>query len=228
MSLIINIDTATEAAHVSIAKDGVVWQQAFNTNQLDHAGFLQVAVKVIMDKAAVSFAEVDAIAVTIGPGSYTGLRVGLASAKGLCYALKKPLIAIGTLDVLAKSALISPEKTVLTPQTLLCPMIDARRMEVFTAVFDQSLKTILPAQALILDETSFKDLIERQPIAFLGNGSQKWKIICPYPSAVFLDVTINPLAMSELSEQKFIDQNFSDLAYTEPTYIKEFYINTIL
>jgi len=227
MSLIINIDTATEAAHVSIARDGVVLQQAFNTNQMDHAGFLQVAVKAIVDKAAVSFTEVDAIAVTIGPGSYTGLRVGLASAKGLCYALKKPLIAIGTLDVLAKSALISQEKTILEHRTLLCPMIDARRMEVFTAVFDQSLQTILPAQALILDETSFKDLIERQPIAFLGNGSQKWKAICPYPSAVFLDVAINPLAMSELSQQKYTDKIFSDLAYTEPTYIKEFYINTI-
>jgi tRNA threonylcarbamoyladenosine biosynthesis protein TsaB len=227
MSLIINIDTATEAAHVSIAKDGIVLQQAFNTNQLDHAGFLQVAVKVILDKAAISFAEIDAIAVTIGPGSYTGLRVGLASAKGLCYALKKPLIAIGTLDVLAKSALISSENALLESQTLLCPMIDARRMEVFTAVFDQSLKTILPAQALILDETSFKDLIERQSIAFLGNGSQKWKAISPYPSAIFLDVIINPLAMSELSEYKYDRKDFSDLAYIEPTYIKEFYINTI-
>ncbi len=227
MSLIINIDTATEAAHVSIAKDGIVLQQAFNTNQLDHAGFLQVAVKVVIDKAAISFAQVDAIAVTIGPGSYTGLRVGLASAKGLCYALKKPLIAIGTLDVLAKSALISPEKAQLGLRTLLCPMIDARRMEVFTAVFDQSLKAILPAQALILDETSFKDLIERQPIAFFGNGSQKWKAICPYTTALFLNTTINPLAMSELSQEKFASNDFSDLAYTEPTYIKEFYINTI-
>jgi tRNA threonylcarbamoyladenosine biosynthesis protein TsaB len=228
MSVIINIDTATEAAHVSIAKDGVVLQQAFNANQLDHAAFLQVAVKVILNEAAVSFAEVDAIAVTIGPGSYTGLRVGLASAKGFCYALKKPLIIIGTLEVLAKSALISPEKVLLAPQTLLCPMIDARRMEVFTAVFDQTIKTVLHAQALILEENSFKELIERQSIAFLGNGSQKWKTICHYSTALFLDIPINPFAMSELSQEKFTVNDFADLAYTEPMYIKEFYINTIL
>jgi tRNA threonylcarbamoyladenosine biosynthesis protein TsaB len=227
MSLIINIDTATETAHVSIAKDGMVLQQLLNNNQMDHAGFLQVAIKDILSRSAISFTEVDAIAVTIGPGSYTGLRVGLASAKGLCYALNKPLIAIGTLEVLAKSALISPQKALLGPQTLLCPMIDARRMEVFTAVFDQSLQVILPPQALILTEISFKELLEKQPIAFLGNGSPKWQAICSYPSATFLDVSINPFAMSELSQEKYDNTNFSDLAYTEPTYIKEFYINTI-
>jgi tRNA threonylcarbamoyladenosine biosynthesis protein TsaB len=227
MSLIINIDTATETAHVSIAKDGIVLQQLFNNNQMDHAGFLQVAIKDILSRAAISFTEVDAIAVTIGPGSYTGLRVGLASAKGLCYALNKPLISIGTLEVLAKSALISPKKTLLGPQTLLCPMIDARRMEVFTAVFDQSLQTVLPPSALILTEMSFKELLEKQPIAFLGNGSQKWQALCAHPTAIFLDTVINPFAMSELSEEKYNNSNFSDLAYTEPTYIKEFYINTI-
>jgi tRNA threonylcarbamoyladenosine biosynthesis protein TsaB len=227
MSLIINIDTATETAHVSIAKDGIVLQQLFNNNQMDHAGFLQAAIKDILSRAAISFTEVDAIAVTIGPGSYTGLRVGLASAKGLCYALNKPLISIGTLEVLAKSALISPKKTLLGPQTLLCPMIDARRMEVFTAVFDQSLQTVLPPSALILTEMSFKELLEKQPIAFLGNGSQKWQALCAHPTAIFLDTVINPFAMSELSEEKYNNSNFSDLAYTEPTYIKEFYINTI-
>lgn len=227
MSLIINIDTATETAHVSIAKDGIVLQQLFNNNQMDHAGFLQVAIKDILSRATVSFTEVGAIAVTIGPGSYTGLRVGLASAKGLSYALNKPLIAIGTLEVLAKSALISPKKALLGSQTLLCPMIDARRMEVFTAVFDQSLQTILPPHALVLTETSFKELLDKQPIAFLGNGSPKWQAICAYPAATFLDIVINPFAMSELSQEKYNNNNFSDLAYTEPTYIKEFYINTI-
>jgi tRNA threonylcarbamoyladenosine biosynthesis protein TsaB len=227
MSIIINIDTATEAAHISIAKDGIVLQQAFNSNQMDHAGFLQVAVRDSLRTAAISLAQVDAIAVTIGPGSYTGLRVGLASAKGLCYALNKPLITIGTLEVLAASALISPEKPLLQPKTLLCPMIDARRMEVFTAVFDQSLNTILAPCAVIIDENSFKELIEKQKIAFLGNGSQKWQAICQHTAAIFLNTSINPLAMSELSYQKYLKNHFSDLAYTEPTYIKEFYINTI-
>ncbi|HMG82718.1 MAG TPA: tRNA (adenosine(37)-N6)-threonylcarbamoyltransferase complex dimerization subunit type 1 TsaB [Ferruginibacter sp.] len=227
MSIIINIDTATEAAHVSVARDGAVLQQAFNDNQMDHTGFLQVAVSDILQKAAISFAQVDAIAVTIGPGSYTGLRVGLASAKGLCYALNKPLITIGTLDVLAKSALISPEKTALLPKTLLCPMIDARRMEVFTAIFDRSLNPVLPPCALILDERSFQEQLKEHPIAFFGNGSPKWQNICSSTNATFLHININPLAMSELSTEKYNKNSFSDLAYTEPTYIKEFYLNTI-
>jgi tRNA threonylcarbamoyladenosine biosynthesis protein TsaB len=227
MSIIINIDTATEAAHVSIARDGVIVQQAFNTNQMDHAGFLQVAIKDILSKAGINFSQVDAIAVTIGPGSYTGLRVGLSSAKGLCYALNKPLIAIGTLDVLAKSALISPEKVKFKSKTLLCPMIDARRMEVFTAIFDQSLQTILSPCAVILEEISFKELLIKGSIAFFGNGSQKWQTIQLSNNAIFIDVTINPLAMSELSQNKYTNKDFADLAYTEPAYIKEFYLNTI-
>jgi tRNA threonylcarbamoyladenosine biosynthesis protein TsaB len=227
MSIIINIDTATEAAHVSIARDGVIMQQAFNTNQMDHAGFLQVAIKDILNKAEINFLQVDAIAVTIGPGSYTGLRVGLSSAKGLCYALNKPLITIGTLEVLAKSSLISPEKAKFEPKTLLCPMIDARRMEVFTAILDQSLQTVLSPCALILDETSFNELLMESPVAFFGNGSQKWQNISSSANAIFLDVSINPLAMSQLSQNKYSIANFSDLAYTEPIYIKEFYLNTI-
>jgi len=225
MSLIINIDTATESAHVSIAKDGVVLQQAFNADQMDHAGFLQVAVKDIMDKAGINFTQIDAIAVTIGPGSYTGLRVGLASAKGLCYALKKPLLTIGTLDVLAKSALISANT--IKNDVLLCPMIDARRMEVFTAVFDQNLQLLLPACALILGNNSFKDLLNGYHIVFFGNGSQKWQDICLNSNAGFIDIDINPLAMSKLAKEKYDKGNFSDLAYTEPLYIKEFYLSTI-
>lgn len=227
MSLIINIDTATELAHVSIAKDGVVLQQAFNANQMDHAGFVQVAVKNILLKADISFKQIDAIAVTIGPGSYTGLRVGLASAKGLCYALNKPLITIGTLNMIAKSGLISPEKNSFKTNTLLCPMIDARRMEVFTAIFDQSLQMVLSPCALVLDQNSFKDLLEGYHIAFLGNGSNKWQDICHHPTAIFVEIDINPFAMSQLSKDKYDNQDFSDLAYTEPMYIKEFYLNTI-
>jgi tRNA threonylcarbamoyladenosine biosynthesis protein TsaB len=202
-------------------------QQAFNNNQMDHAGFLQVAIKDILGKAAINFSQIDAIAVTIGPGSYTGLRVGLSSAKGLCYALNKPLITIGTLEVLAKSALISPESNEFKPTMLLCPMIDARRMEVFTAVFDQSLQTILAPYALILEANSFNEMLTKSPIAFFGNGSQKWQNISLSTNSIFLDVAINPFAMSELTQNKFTLSNFSDLAYTEPTYIKEFYLNAI-
>ncbi|HTB52139.1 MAG TPA: tRNA (adenosine(37)-N6)-threonylcarbamoyltransferase complex dimerization subunit type 1 TsaB [Ferruginibacter sp.] len=227
MSLLLNIDTATEAAHVSIARDGIVIEQAINTNQTNHAGFLQVAIKDILNKANVGFTAIDAVAVTIGPGSYTGLRVGLASAKGLCYALNKPLISIGTLAVLAKSALNSSAIISSEVDTLLCPMIDARRMEVFTAVFDHRLCAILPPCALVIDETSFIEMLEKNNIAFFGNGSKKWQDICHHKNAVFIDTDINSIAMSQLAQEKYQNEDFSDLAYTEPSYIKEFYFNTI-
>ena len=224
MSVIINIDTATATARVSVAKNGLVLQEAVNIIQTDHAGFLQVAVKEIINKAGIGWEQVDAIAVTIGPGSYTGLRVGLASAKGLCYALNKPLITIGTLEVLAASAIKTAE---IKPAALLCPMIDARRMEVFTAVFDQSLHTVLSPCALVLDAASFAGLLDMQPIVFFGNGSTKWQNICEHHNAQFIDIDINSAAMNRLSANKYNNRSFADLAYTEPTYIKEFHFNTI-
>jgi len=134
MSLILNIDTASENAHVSLAKDGQVLHTLSNDSQKEHASFLQAAIEQLIKNAAVSFKEVDAVAVTAGPGSYTGLRVGFASAKGLCYALKKPFITIGTLEVLTVSALqLYPPAA--DENILCCPMMDARRMEVFTAIY---------------------------------------------------------------------------------------------
>jgi tRNA threonylcarbamoyladenosine biosynthesis protein TsaB len=222
MSIIINIDTATETAHISIAKNGIVLQDDINVDQKDHAAFLQVAIKNLLHRTGVSFKQVNAIAVTIGPGSYTGLRVGLASAKGLCYALKIPLITMGTLDVLARAALNSPD---INTTTLLCPMIDARRMEVFAAVFTPSLQTILPACALVLNETSFEELLADNMVTFFGNGSGKWQKICHHANAKFINAAISSIEMSQLSLEKYNKNIFSDLAYTEPTYIKEFHFN---
>jgi tRNA threonylcarbamoyladenosine biosynthesis protein TsaB len=225
MSLILNIDTATETAHVSISKDGIVLQDAINAEQKDHAAFVQPSIKNILQNAGIPIADIDAIAVTAGPGSYTGIRVGMASAKGLCYALGKPLIAINTLECMAMAAILKLSTTLNYEKKLLCPMIDARRMEVFTAIYGYSLNPVLDPCALVLENTTFDKYLDENPIVFFGNGSRKWKDICTHYNADFQDVSINSAAMSSLSFIKYSNKSldFADIAYTEPFYIKEFY-----
>jgi len=222
MSLILNIDTATEIAQVSIARDGVVLKDAVNKDSKEHAAFVQPAIKNIMALAGITLAEIDAIAVMAGPGSYTGLRVGMASAKGLCYALNKPLLAINTLESMAMAVVMAADRE---EKKLLCPMIDARRSEVFTAIYDLSLNILLEPQAIILDENSYVGLLNEHPVVFFGNGSDKWKTICKHPNAEFQCVNIDSAAMAFLSFKRFSDKipKFSDPAYLEPLYIKEFY-----
>lgn len=220
MSLILNIDTATEKAHVSFAKDGLVFQQLLNEKQKDHASFLQTAILQLTKNSGINLADTDAVAVTSGPGSYTGLRVGMASAKGLCYALKKPLITLSTLEVLTVSAIhLYPS---YSGNTLFCPMIDARRMEIFTAIYDKQLNQYLTPQPFILNELSFEKELARHKILFFGNGSDKWRAFCTHPNAAFEKVSIIPEAMSKLSNNLFSQNHFTDLAYSEPTYLKDF------
>lgn len=224
MSLILNIDTATETAHVSIARDGIVLKDSHNASQKDHASFLQPAIRQITIEAAVALKDIDAIAVTAGPGSYTGLRVGLASAKGLCYALNKPLIMLNTLEVLTASALYQQRDKAANGSTLFCPMIDARRMEVFTAIYNEQLVMILPPQAMVLEEQSFKEQLEKHKLLFFGSGAAKWIAICHHPNTFFDTVSILPEAMSQLSYLSLSRQQLADLAYSEPFYLKEFQI----
>ncbi len=223
MSLILNIDTATESAHVSIAKDGIVVQSFQNKSQKDHASFLQAAIQQLAKDAAITLTATDAIAVTAGPGSYTGLRVGMASAKGLCYALNKPLIMLNTLEVLTVSAIRRFTDQLANGSTLLCPMIDARRMEVFTAIYDRHPAIILSPRALVLEEQSFKEQLNNK-IIFFGSGSGKWHSICRNSNALFEVVSILPEAMADLSWQFFCRKQFADLAYSEPYYLKDFQI----
>ncbi len=220
MSLILNIDTASEQAHVSLAEDGKILHTLSNESQKEHASFLQAAIEQLTKFTDVHLKDIDAVAVTAGPGSYTGLRVGMASAKGLCYALKKPLITIGTLEILTASALqIFPTGS---ESFLYCPMIDARRMEVFTAIYKHDLTTRLSPCAIILDELSFeKELLENK-ILFFGSGSAKWKLMCKHSNAAFETVTILPESMSKFSNSLFAERKFTDLAYSEPLYLKEF------
>lgn len=220
MSLILNIDTASENAHVSLAKDGLILHLLSNESQKEHASFLQTAIQQLTKSAGINLKDIDAVAVTAGPGSYTGLRVGMASAKGLCYALKKPLITIGTLEVLTASALqlFPTDNKVL----LYCPMMDARRMEVFTAVYKHDLTIHLQPCAMMLDEFSFeKDLLNNQ-IVFFGIGSDKWKLVNKHANAIFKAVSILPQSMSRSSNILFFEKKFTELAYSQPLYLKEF------
>jgi len=225
MSLILNIDTAIDIAHISVAKDGELLAEILNTDPKKHGSFLQPAIQSLLKNAAILIHELDAIAVSAGPGSYTGLRVGMASAKGLCYALNKPLISISTLEILAFSAIWDTRNQAIHPSTLFCPMIDARRMEIFTALYDQNLQTVLAPCAMVLDDNSFANSLLKNHILFFGNGTKKWQPVCKNPNAIFMPVSNNSLAMSKLAGEKFEQKDFANLYYSEPLYLKEFFDN---
>ena len=216
MHFILNIDTAVKTASVCLSKDGVSMSLAVNTEPRDSAAWLHVAIQQLMQQQNMQLQQLHAIAVSAGPGSYTGLRVGMATAKGLCYALQKPLITISTLQMMAAAT-----QNVTTD--LICPMIDARRMEVFTAIFDRSLNEVVAPAAIILNEDTFVELLNEKSITFLGNGSSKFQAVMQHPRAFYTDVTANAAHLATLAHTKLISNNFTDLAYAEPAYGKEFY-----
>lgn len=228
MGLILNIDTATENASICVARDGMAIATMVNREQKDHAGWIQPAIARLMQEAGCMMQQLEAVAVTEGPGSYTGLRVGMATAKGLCYALQIPLITESTLKVIAyatREAIgLSTGEPSLLP-TLICPMIDARRMEVFTAVYNIDLEAVIPGGARILDNNSFNKELENNRLIFCGNGSVKWKPLCSkHSNAVFYEGDGYTAAhLGVLSEQRFQQAIWADLAYAEPAYLKEFY-----
>lgn len=216
MALILNIDTAVDIASLCLSKDGEVISFAKNESQKDHASWLHVSIKGVFEKNNIELGSIDAIAVTGGPGSYTGLRIGMATAKGICYALNKPLICLNTLLVMANAA--NNEKT-----DLLCPMIDARRMEVFTAIYTKELQTVKKPTALTLTENCFDEYMLNSSVCFFGNGSNKFKTINKNEKAIFWDIKADASSMISLSEKMFAKKEFADLAYAEPVYLKEFY-----
>ena len=223
MSLILNIDTASETAIITIAKDGLILQEEKNTNPKEHAAFLQPAIQSLIKKAGISLPDIAAIAVNYGPGSYTGLRVGMASAKGLCYSLNKPLIVLNALEILTTGVIDEYSKTANAAPIQYCPMIDARRMEVFTAVYDKDLNTILEPCSLILDSGDSIKLLLNKKTLFFGSGAAKWKAICIDKNAHFTNPPNNGLAMSNLSFKNFTEKKFTSTAYSEPLYLKGFY-----
>lgn len=224
MALILNIDTALETASVSISKNGELLEVAFNKLQKDHGAFLQPAIQQLANKAGIPLNALDAIAVVAGPGSYTGLRVGMASAKGLCYALDKPLILLNTLEVMAQEAISEFDFTGYAEPPLFCAMVDARRMEVFTAIYDLEGKEVFAPCAMVIDENSFAQELLNNKIIFFGNGAPKCTPLLQSPSAQLASIYGNPLYISELSLKKYVKKEFSSLGYAEPIYIKEFYM----
>jgi len=216
VSFILNIDCATETSSVCLANNEIPISISINPSQKDTAAWLHFAINDLLKKEKLFLQQLDAIAVTEGPGSYTGLRVGMATAKGLCYALNKPLITINTLYLMAFAA----KKT---RHEFLCPMIDARRMEVFTAVFDYDMNLKLGPTNLILSETSFKDILEKHFTVFFGSGSIKLQAIMKHSHASFAKVEVNAESMTPVSYTKYKGQEFADLAYSQPFYGKDFH-----
>jgi len=218
--MILAIDTATTVCSVALSEKGELISLLETSEKNAHSATLTLLIREVMSSCKFSFSRLDAIAVSAGPGSYTGLRIGVATAKGLCYALNKPLIAIPTLQAMALG-IASGEGSLIWSY---CPMIDARRMEVFCAIYDGNGMEILPAAAEIIDENSFSGMLEKKKIVFGGEGSEKCKsLLKPNVNAVFLEnFTTSAKYMLPLAEEKFSHKEFENLAYFEPFYLKEF------
>lgn len=218
MSLILQIDTSQESANVCISEKGNLIKKIENFKQKDHASFLHSSIDELSSSLSIPLNMLSAVAVTNGPGSYTGLRVGMSSAKGICYALNKPLIAIGSLEAMANDV----KNSISEKKSLLCPMIDARRMEVFTALYNTDLDQVLAPSAMILDSNSYASWLSENKIFFFGNGAQKFQKIVESPNSYFTEIKDIALSISQLAYAKFLKSEFENLAICEPLYIKEY------
>ena len=216
MAYILNIETATTNCSVSLSFEGetLVLKEDYNNNY-SHAERLHLYIDAVLKEANIKASQLDAIAVSKGPGSYTGLRIGVSAAKGLCFALNKPLIAISTLEALAHQVNIS--------EGIIVPMLDARRLEVYSAIFDANYEQIRETQAQVLDETSFASYLDKNRVTFIGNGVPKTKELITHENAIFIEDKL-PSAneMSQLAYHKYKINDIEDVAYFEPYYLKDF------
>jgi tRNA threonylcarbamoyladenosine biosynthesis protein TsaB len=220
MTHILCIETATEICSVAIAKNGETIALLEDTQGNNHASQLHILVAKVLEQSKLQLSDLQAIVISKGPGSYTGLRVGVSAAKGYCYALQIPLIAINTLQSLANGFWQNNPNY----SGLVCPMIDARRMEVYGALFNQTLHEVLPTQAKIIDEQSFVEQLSQNQIAFIGNGAAKCQNTIISTNAHFENHynRCNASYLSSLAQQAFNQQQFEDVAYFEPYYLKDF------
>jgi tRNA threonylcarbamoyladenosine biosynthesis protein TsaB len=230
LSLILNIETATDICSVALAKDGFLLSIAESDEPKSHAGTVTRFIQQVMKESNLKLSQLDAVAVSKGPGSYTGLRIGTATAKGLCYALDKPLIAINTLQSMTSFFLSScPSQTSSREpiRTLFTPLIDARRMEVYTAVFDSSLNEISETKAKIISANSFSELLQENKIFFFGDGVDKCvQILNAKANAHFIKgFRASARGMLSLSEKAFTEKRMENIAYFEPYYLKDFVAN---
>lgn len=221
MNYILNIHTTSEKAIVNLSDQDSVLATLINEHSKEHATFLHNGIHEILQQTGISPSQLKAIGVTGGPGSYTGIRVGLATAKGLCFALKIPLMIFNTLQLMAFSAI----ENTGDKKVVYCPMIDARRMEVFAAVYDARLNEVIPPSAMILDENSFAEVLQKRPVYFFGSGAFKFKDLIKNNSSgsSFFDEEISSEPLAAFSWKKFQKNQFENLMTAEPIYIKEFY-----
>lgn len=221
MGLILNLETATTNCSVCISKDEQILAiRENNTPNYSHAEQLHVFIKECTVEAGCELADLDAIAISKGPGSYTGLRIGVSAAKGLCYALDKPLISIATLKSMASQITIDKEEIVI-------PVLDARRMEVYAVIFDAELNQIRETKAEIIELDSFHDYLGHKKIHFVGSGAEKIKSVLYHDNLVFhTEVVPSAKDMAILSNKKLNIGKFEDVAYFEPYYLKDFILTT--
>jgi tRNA threonylcarbamoyladenosine biosynthesis protein TsaB len=219
MAFILCIETATEVCSVAVFKKN----ELLVINEIKegniHASVLTTLIENTIKEANLTLKQLNAICVSKGPGSYTGLRVGVSTAKGLCYGLNIPLLSVNTLQGIAGFYMQQNPNNKFT----LCPMIDARRMEVYAALFDINLHEVIPTYAVVIDEKSFADELNQQHVLFLGNGAEKCKTTIIHPHAVFVDgVQCSAAGLGELAYQQYLSGKFEETAYFEPFYLKDF------
>lgn len=224
MSCILNIETSTNVCSVAVSQGGVCLFKRVDNSGPNHA----VALGVFVDEA-LSFVDsraipLDAVAVSCGPGSYTGLRIGVSMAKGICYGRDLKLIAVPTLELMAVPVLLEHE---LDDDTLLCPMLDARRMEVYAGIYDRALHEVRPVQADVVDGDTYREYLDKGKVCFFGNGACKCLDTINHPNAVLVK-GIEPLAeyMFPLAEKRMAEGRFEDVAYFVPFYLKDFVAKT--
>ncbi len=224
MSCILHIDTSTSVCSVAVSEDGLCIYHEEDLTGQHHAELLGTYVDQALSFIDSHAIPLDAVAVSSGPGSYTGLRIGVSMAKGICYALGIPLLSVPTLQLLTVPVLLGRE---LEDDALLCPMIDARRMEVYAAVYDRALREVRGTQADIVEADTYKEWLEQHPVYFIGNGAEKCRQVIEHPNARWIEGIV-PLAkhMFPLAEKKLLNQQTEDVAYFVPFYLKDFVAKT--
>jgi tRNA threonylcarbamoyladenosine biosynthesis protein TsaB len=222
MALILLIETSTTSCSVALAEDSTVIAVKQMNERNVHASHITIFIEDVLRSAGKTTKDLSAVAVSMGPGSYTGLRIGVSAAKGMCYALDVPLIAVSTLQAMTAGMLSKIEVS----DALLCPMIDARRMEVYTAVFDNQLQEISPIEAKIIDAESFADILAARKVLFFGDGAEKCiEALGGNVNVIFSSDFVNSASdMSVLASEKFTKGEFENLAYFEPYYLKDFLV----
>jgi tRNA threonylcarbamoyladenosine biosynthesis protein TsaB len=222
MAFILNIETATALCSVALSVDGNIIALRETLEEKSHASMLTVFVEELLKEKNLTIGDLDAVAVGKGPGSYTGLRIGISTAKGLCYGANIGLIAVNTLTVLFQSALLSLKGN-FKKDALFCPMIDARRMEVFTCLYNSTAVEMEPVSAKIIDGDSFRLWLDANEIYFFGSGMEKCRTVLNHQNAHFIDdIYPHAKALAKLAEIKYSKKEFEDIAYFEPFYLKDF------